>query len=59
MSGWQYRRTIWQEWLRNKPDSLDDHLAEMADAGWELVSATTTAVGPYNVTHHFFWKKPR
>jgi hypothetical protein len=55
MSGWQYQYTSCSG---INPSQVNDHLADMANAGWQLVSATALwRVG--NEYHIFYWKKPR
>ncbi len=46
-------------WIPRTPEEVDAHLSERADAGWELVSATTCVVildGNQHLAHSFFWR---
>jgi hypothetical protein len=70
VSGWQYKQTSISASFYSSSKGFDDsevnaHLAEMADAGWELVTATSTIrettphYGSRTEGHHFIWKRPR
>ncbi|MFD2422313.1 hypothetical protein [Amycolatopsis pigmentata] len=83
MSEWQYRQTSLAAAgemaaagkIKGFDDTVNAHLAKMADAGWELVAATSTIAGsfskislgasygsaPYGETkfHHYIWKRLR
>ncbi|MEU9689969.1 hypothetical protein [Amycolatopsis japonica] len=77
MSEWHYKQTSLA--VDRETEEFDNkvnaHLAEMADAGWELVTSTSTIAGTTSritlgtshgkascgVTthHHYIWKQPR
>ena len=45
-------------WLQRADDAANAHFAEMAQAGWELVTTTaTTFVNGGTRAHHFIWKR--
>ncbi|MEV0404921.1 hypothetical protein [Actinoallomurus sp. NPDC050550] len=50
-------------YLQEFDDAANAHFSEMANAGWELVTTTSTtrstASGSETEAHHFIWKAPR
>lgn len=50
-------------YLQEFDDAVNAHFAEMANAGWELVTTTSTVQstgsGSQTEAHHFIWKASR
>jgi len=48
------------DYLQGLDDAVNAHFAEMANAGWEFVTTTSTVRGPGDTeAHHFIWRAPR
>ena len=63
MSEWRYRQTSIEP-VQQFDKAVNAHLAKMADAGWELVTATSSIResahgGSQTCAYHYIWKQPR